>query len=124
MHRDQQIPLALGPALRDHAAERMALVAGRFGVGVGGVLEVDQSSLGFPRRRLGFFRREAQILREVLDDLARRCRIDVQAVQRRHALNLIVCQPSGVLRWNEMRDICPCRRADGTSRTPSARSHQ
>ncbi len=87
MHRDQQFPLGLGAALRHDAAHRMALDAGRLGVGAGGVLEVDQAALGLPGGRPGLLRREPEMVRQVLHDLARRLRLDVQAVQRGHALH-------------------------------------
>ena len=59
----------------------------RLGVGVGGVLVVDQAPLDLERGRLGFFGRQAQVVREVLDHLARGLRIDAEAVERRHALD-------------------------------------
>ncbi len=63
------------------------LMQRRFGVGARRILVVDEPALGLERRRLGFLRRKAMTVREVLHDLSSGLRIDLQPVETRHALN-------------------------------------
>ena len=83
MHRDEQVPLLARAPLRDHAAHGMADVAGPLGVRVF-VFVVDDPALSLKGGRPGFFRRETEVIGQVVDDLARGRRLDTQPVERHH----------------------------------------
>ena len=87
MHRDQQLPLFFRPALQEHAPERVALDAGVLGVLVGGVLVIDHPALDLECAGLRFLRRQAVMVGKVADDLARFGGVELDVVQRHHALD-------------------------------------
>ena len=97
VHRHQQFPIAFGAALQHHTAKGVALDAGRFGVLVSRVLVLDHAPLGFEQRRPRLFRRQSEIVGQILE--ISRAWAGSSCTPFRTTMRLMVCsQPSGVVR--------------------------
>ena len=87
VHRDQQLPLFLRPALGEDARHRVARRAGVGRVLVRRVGVLDQPPFGLERNRPFFVRREPLVVGQILQNRPRVGRIEAGPVERDHPLD-------------------------------------
>ena len=82
--REQERPLLLGAALRDHAAHRVALDAGELDPRVAGIVVVDHAPLDLEAARTKLLGGEALLVAEVAGDGPGVGGVEARSVQRDH----------------------------------------
>ena len=87
VHRDEQLPLLFRPPLAQHPRHRVTRRARVRRVLVRRVGVLDRPALGVERDRTILVRRQALVIREVLEDGARVRRLERRVVERDHALD-------------------------------------